>query len=241
MKVLLLIFAVAYGQAHAQSATPMLEIQLIDRGVYLHRSFKEVNGYGIVDSNGLIILDGKDAYIIDTPWSEGDTKMLLAWMKGRGFTPVAALSTHSHEDRTAGIAVLNAQSIPTYASSLTNRVLALKNQAVASNTFNTLSTSEFALKSGLIETFYPGPGHSEDNLVVWLPQHNILFGGCMFRGTDWDNLGNIEDASLSLWSESITRVKEKYGDAQVVIPGHGDRGKPRILDHTLALVQAAED
>lgn len=90
-----------------------LRIQEIDTGVYLHTSYKMVDGYGLVDSNGLVVINGHNAIIVDTPWSRGDTRNLLLWIESKGLQVEAAVSTHFHEDRTAGIQVLNAVSIPT--------------------------------------------------------------------------------------------------------------------------------
>lgn len=35
-----------------------------------------------------------------------------------------------------------------------------------------------------VETFYSGKGHTEDNIVVWLPQFNILAGGCLVKSAE---------------------------------------------------------
>ena len=33
----------------------------------------------------------------------------------------------------------------------------------------------------LREPFYPGPGHTEDNIVVYFRKRNLLFGGCLLK------------------------------------------------------------
>ena len=42
-----------------------------------------------------------------------------------------------------------------------------------------------------VETFYPGKGHTGDNIVVWLPQYNILAGGCLVKSADAKDLGTL--------------------------------------------------
>lgn len=70
-----------------------------------------------------MVVDDEGAYIIDTPTFEEDTRKLVEWARKREFTVEASISTHFHDDSTAGIEWLNSQSIPTYASRLTNRFL----------------------------------------------------------------------------------------------------------------------
>lgn len=231
-----LLLTAFIGSAFADDKLPDLKIGKLADDVYLHTSYKVVDGYGLVDSNGLVVLDHKDAYILDTPWSAEDTEELLAWIKAKGFTPKASISTHFHEDRTAGIAVLNAKQIPTYASVMTNQLLDKMGRTQAKHTFD---NSDFWLVKNRIEAFYPGPGHSEDNLVVWLPQQKILLGGCFVRSAESTNLGNVADANVSQWPQSAEKLKSKFQQAKLVVPGHGKVGDASLLEHTRELALAA--
>lgn len=49
------------GLARAGDSLPELRIEKIAEGVYLHTSFQQVEGYGLVDANGLVVLDGQGA------------------------------------------------------------------------------------------------------------------------------------------------------------------------------------
>lgn len=235
--VTLLLLTISASSAVAGDALPALKIQKLTDSVYLHTSYKVVDGFGLVDSNGLLVLVGNDAYIIDTPWSAEDTEKLLAWIKGRGLIAKGSVSTHFHDDRTAGIAALNDNSIPTYASSLTNDLLEKAGKAQASNTFD--NSRSFWLVKDEIEVFYPGPGHSEDNVVVWLPKHATLLGGCFVRAAESSGLGNVSDAFISQWPRSAEKLQAKYPDARLVIPGHGQVADASLLEHTRALALEA--
>ena len=233
--ILTFIITLMTFPAMAQEDTP-LQIREITKGVYLHTSFKNVEGYGQVDSNGLIVVDAGQAYIIDTPWSEDDTEVLLSWIAKNGYDAKASISTHSHADRTAGIELLNSQLIPTYASELTKAFLVRDGKPTPTQTFH---GNEFSLENGLIEIYYPGAGHTEDNIVVWLPKSKILFGGCIVRSHEWESLGYVGDASIISWADSIENIKAKYYDIGMVVPGHGTVGRPDILDHTIDLAKSA--
>lgn len=224
------------GLAWADDSLPELRIEKIAEGVYLHTSFQQVEGYGLVDANGLVVLDGQGAYIIDTPWSERDTAALVAWLQERNYQVKASVSTHFHDDRTAGIAYLNSISVPTYASARTNALLKQNGKALATETFD---DAPLWLLEGKVEVFYPGAGHSVDNLVVWLPEQKLLNGGCFVRAATAGTLGNTADAVVSEWAASAERLQRRYPDAQIVIPGHGVPGDVSLLEHTRKLAVAA--
>ncbi len=224
------------GLARAGDSLPELRIEKIAEGVYLHTSFQQVEGYGLVDANGLVVLDGRGAYIIDTPWSERDTAALVAWLQERNYQVKASVSTHFHDDRTAGIAYLNSISVPTYASARTNALLKQNGKALATETFD---DAPLWLLEGKVEVFYPGAGHSVDNLVVWLPEQKLLNGGCFVRAATAGTLGNTADAVVSEWAASAERLQRRYPDAQIVIPGHGVPGDVSLLEHTRKLAVAA--
>ncbi len=224
------------GLARAGDSLPELRIEKIAEGVYLHTSFQQVEGYGFVDANGLVVLDGRGAYIIDTPWSERDTAALVAWLQERNYQVKASVSTHFHDDRTAGIAYLNSISVPTYASARTNALLKQNGKALATETFD---DAPLWLLEGKVEVFYPGAGHSVDNLVVWLPEQKLLNGGCFVRAATAGTLGNTADAVVSEWAASAERLQRRYPDAQIVIPGHGVPGDVSLLEHTRKLAVAA--
>jgi glyoxylase-like metal-dependent hydrolase (beta-lactamase superfamily II) len=233
--ILVLYFSlfVSVNIAFANDALPDLKIRLLEDGVYLHTSYKKVHGFGLVASNGLVVLDDKNAYIIDTPTSSEDTEKLVSWIKERGSTIKGSISTHFHGDSTAGVEWLNSNSIPTYASEMTNELL---NKHGRSQTKNSFSEASFWLVKDKIEVFYPGAGHSPDNVVVWMPKQGILFGGCFVKPK---NLGNLSDAVIEAWPESAEKLISRYGNAKIVVPGHGKAGDVSLLGRTRDLANAA--
>ncbi len=234
--VVLLLLFMSTNRVSANDELPDLNIQKLTDSVYLHTSFRVVDGFGLVDSNGLVVLVSHDAYIVDTPWSAEDTEKLLKWIDARGFTAKASVSTHFHADRTAGIEFLNSKSIPTYASTLTNTMLKETGRAQAVHSFD---NDDFWWVKNQIEVFYPGAGHSQDNVVVWLPSQKILFGGCFIRAKETTSLGNMSDAVISAWPGSAENLQSRYGNARLVIPGHGNVGDVSLLEHTRKLAAAA--
>tara|TARA_R110000787_G_scaffold66948_11_gene150147 strand:+ start:124 stop:960 length:837 start_codon:yes stop_codon:yes gene_type:complete len=221
-----------------------MTITQLAENVYQHVSYKHVNNYGMVPASGLIVLDGKNAHIIDTPWTQADTKRLLAWLMAQGLTAKSSISTHFHDDRASGIFYLNKLSIDTYASKLTNQLLENDKKTAAKHDLllNDGQVHKQTLVNGTIEVFYPGAGHSPDNIVVWLPEHQLLFGGCFVKSLHSKTLGYTGDADIAQWPASMQNLMNKYSSAKLVVPGHGKIGDISLLAHTLALsIKANKD
>jgi len=222
----------------AEENTPEIKIQEIDKNVFLHKSYRNIKGFGLVGSNGLVVVNDADAFIIDTPWSDQDTEKLVVWIRENNYKLLGSISTHSHDDRTAGIKWLNNNSIPTYAATLTNTILVGENKEPARHT---LEGNESVLANGLLEVFYPGGGHTIDNVVVWLPTSKILFGGCFVRSLKSKGLGYTGEAHIDQWANSVEQTLAKFPDAKIVIPGHGELGDIALLKHTKKLAEFALD
>ncbi|MCB0497355.1 MAG: subclass B1 metallo-beta-lactamase, partial [Cyclobacteriaceae bacterium] len=92
----------------------------------------------------------------------------------------------------------------------------------------------------LLECRYFGAGHTADNIIVWLPSRQILFGGCLIRSMQAKNLGNITDAKISDWDTTVSKVIKKYPNIKTVVPGHGKVGGADLLYHSVELVKEAK-
>ena len=222
-------------------ASEVIKIKEVSPTLYLVKSYKEVKFSEdkpamTFDSNSFIYLDKQDAYLIDTPWSESDMPDLMRWLKMKKLQLKGTIVTHYHDDRAGGLGYLDKHGFATYASDMTNELLVLDNKPIANHSF---SGDKFELLKGQIETFYPGSGHSMDNLVVWLPEDRVLIGGCLLKDNEVNHLGWTGDADLTNWYHSINKVKTAFPQVELVFPGHGDGAAGQsILDHSLSVTKA---
>ncbi|MFG0215644.1 subclass B1 metallo-beta-lactamase [Brevibacillus porteri] len=204
--------------------------------VWLHTSYNEWNGT-TYDHNGLIVSTSKGIVLIDTAW--GDTKKteeLLQLIKKHWKKDVVlALITHAHDDSISGIRALLHQKVDVRSTRLTAKLA--KEYGYPSP--NPTLDEKPVIKVGdtILEAFYPGEGHSKDNITVWLPESKILFGGCFVKSLDARDLGNLSDANVEQWDDSVQKVIEKYPQVETVVPGHGNTGGKNLLDHTIELIK----
>lgn len=218
-------------------STKELKLKRLSDKVYQHISYKRIEPWGLIGASGLVVVNGAEAHIIDTPWTTKGTEQLVKWIEAKGLTVKSALVTHFHEDASGDIPLLNDLKVRTYATSLTNKLLKLNQKEVSSDE---ISSSTFEYIDGVASVFYPGAGHTEDNIVVWLPNEKILFAGCFVKSLKNKTLGYTGDANISEWPISMQKVINRYPNVKIVVPGHGEIGDASLLTHTQALALSAK-
>jgi glyoxylase-like metal-dependent hydrolase (beta-lactamase superfamily II) len=125
--------------------------------------------------------------------------------------------------------------IKTYSSKQTSDLCLLRNEKQAE--FNFIHDTTFTYGNHSFQTFYAGEGHTPDNIVIWLNDAKILYGGCLVKSTENSGLGNIADANLNAWSKTIQTIMNKYPNPNYVIPGHFGWSNNNGLQHTLKLLK----
>lgn len=221
----------------AARPAPSVELRQIAAGVWLHTSYGDVPKLGRFPSNGLVVQGTHGAVIIDTAWGLGPTGELLDWASHEAGGVFAVIVTHFHDDRTSGLPEVHRRGINSYATRRTIEESKEHGTPLASHALE--ESGSLAALGIQGETFYPGRGHTDDNIVVWLPQSQVLFGGCLIKAGSAPSLGYLADASVGAWSSSVSAVQHRYPLARVVVPGHGAEGGPELFEHTRALAEAA--
>lgn len=219
------------------SPNPDIEVTKLEEGVYIYRSYAMYEG-NRVSANGLVIASSDEVVMIDTPWDEQQTTQLLDWIDREIQEPVSfAIITHAHMDRIGGIDVLESQNIPTISGRLTAQEATKNGYTRPDKTFQ--SDTLLSYGTSTLEVYYPGPGHTMDNTVVYLNERNILHGGCFLKSASAPSLGNLEDADVTAWPQSLQNVMDRYPEREIVIPGHGD-WEPGAIENTLKLLSQTE-
>lgn len=212
-----------------------IELFQLKTGIYRHTSYKVIEPYGKIGANGLVVLTDSGAVIINTPWDELLSLTLIDWLADSLKTKIAVvIVTHSHEDCAGGLSAFDKPGIKWYGLDVTQQILKKEQKAFPYEIFSDSLLISVGNKD--IELFYPGAGHTVDNITVWLHQDKVLFGGCLIKAADNKSLGNITEADLMQWPASVKKVQKRYSDAEIIIPGHGNSGTKELLDHTIDLL-----
>lgn len=211
----------------------------IDSNIYLYTSYGDAGSYTNVDANAVIVVSGKDALLFDTPWDSLQAEKLITYVKDSLKKNILlAIVTHAHLDRIGSIDVMHQHDIPTYAYYLTGQEAQKRGYTIPQHLFYQTDTT---LRCGTIDitALYPGPGHTVDNIVLYVPSKHLLYGGCFLKSGKSNHIGNIEDADVAQWPHSVERLQEhiKMLKIKYVIPGHGPWQSDNAINNTLRLLK----
>jgi metallo-beta-lactamase class B len=210
--------------------TETLIIKKLSDRVYQHITFLATQDFGKVDCNGMIVIDSGEAIVFDTPTDSTATVELLNWLAKNQLKVKAIIPTHFHNDCVGGLKEFHSHEIPSYAHALTIDFLKQQPDAVIpQNGFE----GSLTLQVGTIEVqaYFPGAGHTSDNIIGYVPSENAMFGGCLVKALGASK-GYLGDADTLAWSATMIKLKAKYPRLRIVIPGHGQTSDAELLDYT---------
>ncbi len=235
MNRFLLILPGIFWIAMLSAQNKRLTVTPVAPDVWVHTTYQEG-----VPANGLIVEDADGVWIIDTGWGKNPSRRLLRWVRKHLHKPVRGIFvSHWHGDRTGGLEYFKKKKIPILMNVRTAEVMEAHGMKVPR--FETLSDAGYVmLGKNRLEYFYPGQGHTTDNIVFYLEYGGILFGGCVVKSMEADGMGFTDDGNLQEWPNTIHNLQVQYPNAHIVIPGHQAWGGPELLTHTLELLAKAQ-
>ena len=237
MRATLLTIALIFSLAnvYAQGEEAKLKISHLTGDFYIYTTYNTYEGSRI-PANGMYVITSSGVVLFDTPWDTTQFQPLLDSIKWRHHKSVImCIATHWHSDRTEGLAYYQQQGISTYTTALTDE-LSRKNNKKRAEYLMTKDTL-FSIGSYSFEVYYPGPGHTEDNIVIWFDKERILYGGCLIKGVDAENLGYLGDANLTAYHTTLKNVKKRYPDPRYIIISHSDWKDLHSLEHSIRMAR----
>lgn len=214
------------------------DIQLVELSdsIYLHVSWIEQETYGRFSSNGILFIKNGKALMIDSPMETNTTEKLYNYLLDTMHIKIEKqIPGHFHDDCLGGLAFLKTKGVKSLSGNLTREKCIELNLAIPDTSFDDSILFEFYSEN--VACYYLGGGHSYDNIVVYFPKHNILFGGCMVKSKESKSIGFIGDADLEAWPKTLQKLKNKFPEAEIIVPGHGNWGGLELIDHTLGILQ----
>ena len=214
-----------------------LNITRLTGDYYIYKTFGTHQGKRY-PAYGMYVVTTKGAVLMDTPWDYNQVQPLLDSISKKHHKKVVlAFASHYHTDRTAGLDILQKQGIKTYSSKQTYDLCKEYNEKQAEFYFTNDTT--FRVGNHTFQTYYPGEGHSKDNIVIWCANKKVLYGGCLIKGIggkEGKEYINVPSANLQQWSTSIENIMKKFPNARYAIPGHDGGMSNKNLQHTIKLV-----
>ena len=227
----LFFLANIFGQAIDSS----LKITPLTGDFYVYTTFNLYKGHKI-PANGMYLLTSNGAVMFDTPWDTTQFQPLLDSIKIKHHKNVLlCIATHFHEDRTGGLEYYRQRGIKTYTTEQTDEWSIKRGMKRAE--FLIDKDTVFTVGQYSFQTYFAGEGHTADNIVVWFDKEKILYGSCLIKSVEDDDLGNLADANVKDYANTITNVQQKCKSPKFVITGHNDWTSTKSLEHTLIMAE----
>lgn len=233
--ITLSFFLLSFSGSSGQPPNQKLVISHLTGDFYVYTTYGAYKNEP-VPSNSMYLVTTKGVVLFDTPWDSTQFQPLLDSIKIKHNKKVVlCISTHFHEDRTAGLEFYRRKDIKTYTTEQTDELSKLRNEKRAE--FLIYKDSIFIVGQHKFQAYYGGQGHSPDNIVIWFDNEKILYGGCLVKSTEAEDLGNLSDANVKAWATTIESIQQKFINPNYIIPGHLDWHSKESLMHTLDLIQ----
>lgn len=201
---------------------------------YIYKTFGVFGGKEY-STNAVYLVTKKGVVLFDVPWQKTQYQSLLDTIQKRHNLPVIAVfATHSHEDRAGDLSFYNNKGIKTYATAKTNELLKKDGKATSTELIKTGKPYRIGGEEFVVD--FLGEGHTADNVVVWFPKYKILDGGCLVKSKSAVDLGYTGEANVAQWPQTMTKLKNKYSQATLIIPGHDEWKGGGHVEHTLDLL-----
>ena len=200
----------------------------------LNDKARVIEGMG---GNALVMTSGEDALLVDTKIAAfGDA--LHRFVGSGGFNVTQVINTHHHADHTGGNFAWSADT-PILAHEIA-RERVLKQHSTFSNslkrgdpdatipdadafapTHTTPGDTEISVGKHKIVLRHFGPGHTDNDLVVFIPDENILHAGDLLFHKMHIFLDLKSGASSKGWMANVDELIKMCDATTTVIAGHG--------------------
>ena len=237
MRIVLLTIACisCLANAFGQPEKDKLAIAHLTGDFYIYTTYNTYEGTR-VPANGMYLVTNNGVVMFDTPWDTTQFQPLLDSIKRRhNKNVIMCFATHWHSDKTAGLEYYRQIGIKTYTTSLTDELSKKNNKKRAE--FLMSQDTTFQVGQYSFETYYPGQGHTEDNIIIWFKKEKILYGGCLIKGADAEDLGYLGDANVTAYASTLLNVQKKCPNPRFIIIAHSDWMNINSLQHSIRLAK----
>ncbi len=210
------VYTAQFGQEPAR-----LDLVKVADDLYvIHNAVSPGNTTAFLTSEGVVLVDDKFAI---------DHAGILAQLRSVTSQPVKyVINTHHHPDHTGGNQKLQALNVAVVSSTRASEKMvdaaAVQPPAGGQSGLPNITFDDHAslhLAGKRVEMYYFGRGHTDGDIVVYLPERRVLASGDLF--TYGDETPQLIDysggGSAKEWPRTLDRVMQL--DFDTVIPGHG--------------------
>jgi metallo-beta-lactamase class B len=235
ISIFISLFFFLSNYVFGQTPQPNLKITHLTGDFYVYSTYNVYENTRI-PAHGLYFITNDGVVLFDTPWDTTQFQPLLDSIKIKHNKNVhLCIATHWHGDRTQGLEYYKQKGIKTYTTALTDEFSKKNNMKRA----EFLMTKDTTFQTGKyhFEVYYPGGGHTQDNVIIWFEKEKILYGGCLIKGAEAKNLGYLGDANINEYEKTLKKVKKKCRNPKHILVSHHDWTNTNSLKNSINLAK----
>jgi len=208
-----------------------------------------VRRYQFYDQNIVAVVDGGDALLVDTRTTCGQAREIVDDLRALGAPRVSVVvNSHGHYDHVFGNRVFRPVPIWGHERCVTmiERLGEAHRAAISAEipelaaelaeveldppdrTFAERTTVEIGSRS--IELTYLGRGHTDNDIVIRVPDADVVCAGDLLENGTAPYFG---DGYPMDWPATAARLLELVGDRTIVVPGHGGHAGRAFVETSL--------
>ncbi|WP_327676514.1 MBL fold metallo-hydrolase [Kitasatospora sp. NBC_00458] len=230
------------GSDRRETPTPAPVLAELAAGVYAH---VQPDGGWCLNNAGIVVSEG-ETLVVDTAATERRTALLRdSIAQVAPGEPGLLVNTHHHSDHTFGNVLFDPRTV--VVAHRETRVQAELAGLGLQGLFPQVEWGAVGVRlpaltyrdaltlhvGGLrVELFHPGPAHTTNDTVVWLPERRVLFAGDLVMSgvTPYVLMGSVAGSLAAL--ERLAALRP-----EVVVPGHGPVGGPELIERNIAYLR----
>ena len=225
---------------------PPATTQEVSDGIY---AYLQPDGSWGLNNTGFIV--GQDSVtLVDTCFTEARTRAFLEALGAVTPLPLRTLiNTHHHGDHTHGNYLVPSATI--IAHRLCREVIIETGLLALRPMFPNVEWGDLQLAPPVvtfedrltiyvgdlkIELIFVGPAHTTNDILVWIPERELLFSGDLLfnQGTPFVAMGSIAGSLEAL--ETLRGL-----GARTIVPGHGPVCGSEVIDDMVAYLRFVQD
>jgi cyclase len=202
---------------------PSIQFMLHKEIVQLDPTLTVVLGGG---GNSGIIVGDSAVVVIDTKMMGNSEELYKLAKEKAGQRPKIVVNTHYHPDHVRGNKFFKGSKI--YIGNYEKEFLQENIEPENLPTDVVKDSLTIDLGNEQVHLYNLGQAHTLNDVVVYLPNHNVLFTGDLIFNRVNPVLKDESRAKVSQWIHVLDIILSKWGNSQI-IPGHGKIGDKEMV------------
>lgn len=242
-----LIAALGFFLTGLVVASPTITLTHVRGGVYVYQE-----DYPLSDENGAVYVGTDFVTVVGATFTSESARLLtreIAQVTRKRVREV--IDTNDNLDRAGGNAYFKRIGARIVSTNLTRTLLKRDWDKMVSGAHerypeypiepvtlpDTTFPGDFTLQDGRVRAIYLGPSHAPDDIFVYFPKEQVLYGGCILK----EQLGNLAFADLVEYPKTLEKLKKLNLGYTTIIAGHWSPiHGPELVDQYLALLLSRE-